>query len=65
MGLLSILFVRLGIVLGCSLGLGLLQEGGIQGAIGTQLGNNTRVDQALGVLPDPFLGDGVVWLACD
>jgi hypothetical protein len=64
MGLPGTLFVSLGIILECSWSLGSLQEGDFKGAVDAQLGNNTRVDQALSVLPDPFVGDGVVWLAC-
>lgn len=41
-----------------------LEEGGIQGAVVAQFVSYTRVYKALGVLPDPFLGVGVVGLAC-
>lgn len=62
MGLLGTLLVTLSVVLECSYGLGSLEYGGFEGAVDAQLGSNTRVDQALGVLSDPFLGNGVVSL---
>lgn len=65
MGLLGTLFISLDIFLGCLRDLGGLEKGGIQGAVGAQFGGNTRVDQALCVRPNPFLGDRVAWLACN